>query len=145
MARDRNVNLVKQVAAEYARHKAWRMAGRPPTKCPKPSPGDVIDAYLDRCRIVDRKERDKLFCEIANDALNIAEPDRLQPPRIQPRGSDGPDPLPLDEMVPRQVKPVIREKLRETHTGKDATGSPEITLPRKKTLAEKLMDIDEEE
>ena len=74
-----DMSVIPEAAAEYARHKAWRLAGFEPTKCPGPTATDVIDAALDRLGITDRATRDRIYTVWAQQALDMAEPERMEP------------------------------------------------------------------
>ena len=64
-----DAEVVAMAADAYLYHKAWHKSGRPPCKCPKPSGGDLIDAWLNAQGINSTKR----WAELAGEAFEVAE------------------------------------------------------------------------
>ena len=75
------VAVIPEAAAVYRRHRAWRLAGRPPDKCRGPTATDIIDADLANRGIVNRIERDREYTILAQAVLDMVEPERMEPTR----------------------------------------------------------------
>ena len=68
------MSFIPEAVEALRRHRAWRLEGNRPWKCPHPTVADILDAELLKRGIISRRARDHWFCVWAYEVADRADP-----------------------------------------------------------------------